>query len=159
MNKVTSNLPVEEPHLGKLEGTSMTLAPLRIGILIAGIALTFFATIINIQPHGWLAWYRITYSGQVTQSTITRVQPEIHQTCFFKYTVNAHEYQGSDTRCYSQVGASVSVTYLPAEPAFATLASPGGQFAFLVFAPLFMSALAGVIGAWRVKVRLRKVSV
>ena len=137
----------------------MMITPLRTGLLTAGIVFTFFAAVINIQPHGWLAWYRLAYASQDTQATITRRQPEIHQTCFFTYTVNAHEYQGSDTRCYSQVGASVSVTYLPAEPAFATLASPGGQFAFLVFAPLFMSALAGVIGAWRVKVRLRKVSV
>ena len=137
----------------------MMITPLRTGLLMAGIAFMFFATVINIQPHGWLAWYRLSNSGLETQATITRRQPEIHQTCFFTYTVNAHEYEGSDTRCHSQVGASVSVTYLPTDPTFATLASAREQFAFLVLAPFFMSALAGVIGAWRVKVRLRKVSV
>jgi hypothetical protein len=135
--------------------TQMTITPTRTGLLVAGIAFTFFAIVINIQPHGWLAWYRLSCSGQETQATIVRRQPEIHQTCFFQYAVNSHKYEGSDQGCHSQVGETLSVTYLPANPTFATLASPREQLAFLVFAPLFLSALAGVFGAWRTKARLR----
>jgi hypothetical protein len=125
---------------------------------MAGVAFTFFAVAINSQPHGWFAWYSLWRSGQETQATVTRRLPERHQTCFFKYTVNAKEYESSDQMCQSQVGEKVSVTYLPADPTFVTLASPKGEFALLVLAPLFVSALAGVIGAWRAKARLRAAS-
>lgn len=137
----------------------MTNPSSRTGLLMSGIAFTFFAVTINSQPHGWLAWYSLWRSGQETQATITQRQPEFHQTCFFKYTVNAHDYEGSDQRCQAQVGQVVSITYLPADPTFVTLASPREEFALLVFAPLLLSALAGVIGAWRAKSRLRAASV
>ncbi len=139
-----------------LGGTGMTISPLRTGILMAVVVFTFFTIAINSQHHGWFAWYHLSQLGQKTQAVVTRRQPEIHQTCFFKYTVGSREYEGSDQGCGSQVGRTVLVTYLPADPSFATIASPTEQFAFLVVTPFLMSALAGAVGAWRSKARLAR---
>lgn len=125
---------------------------------MAGIAFTFFATVINSLPHGWLAWYRISYSGQEAHAVITRRQPENHQTCFFKYMVNSQEYEGSDQGCDSQVGETVLVTYLPKDPTFATVTPPKEQLAFLLLTPVVMSALAGVFGALQARAQLRSAS-
>ena len=135
------------------------MTPSRAGFLVAGIVFTFFAVTMNIQPHGWIAWYNLSNSGRTTLATVTRLQPEIHQTCYFKYMVNSQWYEGSDQGCHSQVGETVSVTYLPDEPTFATLASPKEEFALQLFAPLFLSTVGGVLSAWQAKRRLRKTTV
>jgi len=136
----------------------MTITPSATGLLVAGVSFTFFAIVINIQPHGWLKWYELSHSGQGVQATITQLQPENHQTCFFRYTVDAHEYEGSDQGCHSEIGRAVAITYLPADPTFATIASPNKQLAFLLLAPALLSGLAGVFSTWRAKAHLRRAS-
>jgi len=136
--------------------THMAITPSRAGLLNAAIVFAFFPVVMNIQAHGWLALYRLSVSGQKTEAIVTRRQPEIHQTCYFEYTVNSLKYEGSEGGCHSEVGQAVEVTYLPSEPSFVTLKSPKGEFTFQVFAAAFMSAFAGIVGAWRERRRSRK---
>jgi hypothetical protein len=42
----------------------MNLTPMRGGILTAFVSFTFYATVENIQPHGWVDWYKISQEGQ-----------------------------------------------------------------------------------------------
>jgi len=125
----------------------MTLTRTRVALSIALLAFTFFAVAFNVQPHGWLAWYRLSQSGQKTQVSVTRRQPEIHQTCYFTYVVDSHLYESSDGGCNVPVGQSASATYAPSDPTFITLRSPREEFILMVLGPLVLSVFGGVVGA------------
>ena len=134
----------------------MKFTPARVGLLYFVIGFAFFTIAINSQTYGWLSWYRLYQSGQETQAVITRQQPEIHQRCFFKFTVNSRVYENWGDGCSTiPVGNEVPVTYLPADPSIVTLNSPGEELASLVFGPLVISLLAGLVGAWQTRARLR----
>ena len=135
----------------------MNLTPGKAGLLMAIVVFMFFSVMINSEPHGWLAWYQMASSGQKTQATITKVQPEIHRRCFFEYQVDAKRYEGYDDGCSdSGVGQTISITYLPTEPSFSTTRGPTNEFTLLVFAPFIMALFAGIIGTWRVATKIRK---
>ena len=133
----------------------MRFTPAITGCAMALITLIFFSVAINSQDHGWLPWYRLSRTGQETRAMVARVRPEVHSKCFFTYPVNSREYETSDSGCHAQVGAAVSVTYLPADPSFATLKPPMEQLFSMVFGPLLLSALAGIAGVWQANRRQR----
>ena len=135
----------------------MTLTRTRVAVAFALIAFTFFATAINSQPHGWISWYRLASSGQSAIGTVTRTQPEIHQTCFFTFKVGSLEIASSGDGCTVPVGQTVSLTYAPWDPTFTTLRSPRDEFMSLVLAPIVMSLLGGFFaaGQWERKTRQR----
>jgi len=119
-------------------------------------AFVFYAGAMNTMLHGWVAWYRLTRDGQQTQATVTRRQPEIHQTCHFEFSVGTRNYQGSDQGCHAQIGDVVQITYSPTDPSFATTASPKEELLGQILGALGMSCLAGVIVAWRMRSRQRR---
>ena len=130
-------------------------APLRAGLFVALFAFAFSSTVINIQPHGWVDWYRLATLGQETQGKITRRQPEIHQTCYFEYIVNSIQYEGADQGCHSDVGQFVTIKYLPEDPSFSTASSPVEQLTVMVLGPFALSAFGGMGTAWSVSRRQR----
>jgi hypothetical protein len=113
-------------------------------------AFTFYAVVMNVAMHGWLAWYRLAVNGRETQARITRRQPENHQTCHFEYKIGSETYQGSDEGCSFEVGSIVPVTYSPTNPAFATTWSPQAELLTELLGAILMASVAGVIAAWRV---------
>jgi hypothetical protein len=123
---------------------------LRRGLAAAGFSLLFFLVAINfVARRGTVDWYRMTRFGQRTEATITRSEPRNHATCSFQYFVAWRQYEESDTECHSELGQVIEVTYLPSEPSFATVQSPQENLAFVTIMPVGMSALAGLLAAFR----------
>jgi hypothetical protein len=95
---------------------------------LAGLAvLAFFSIAMNTTQHGWVNWYRMAKTGQVTTATVTEVHPESHRSCTFQYIVAGKIYRASDSGCDVATGQSIQIRYLPSDPAFATTRSPSGE--------------------------------
>ncbi len=131
------------------------MTPARAGILGAVAAFVFFAGAMNAMMRGWPAWYRLARDGQVAQAKITRLQPEIHQTCHFEFSIGPKAYEGSDQGCHAQIGDTVRITYAPTDPSFATTASPKEELTEQVVGALGMACLAGVSVWWQVRRKQR----
>jgi hypothetical protein len=129
---------------------SSKVTPMRAGVMVSFLAFAFFSIAVNAQSRGWDSWYLLASHGREARATVTRTQPESHQTCYFFFSVDAKRYEGADQGCSAEVGQSLTIRYLPTDPSFATSSSPIGQLAFLVFGPLVLSVLGGVLAAWRV---------
>ena len=130
----------------------------RVGLLVATIVFGFAAVVINLQPHGWVSWYRLATEGRKADATITGRQMETHQTCEFEYIVAAVKYHGTDQGCRVEVGGRVSVTYQPTDPSFATTASPSRELIALILGPLTLALVGGTLSAWSVRRRLAHAS-
>ncbi|MGO4711463.1 DUF3592 domain-containing protein [Bradyrhizobium sp. 2TAF24] len=134
-----------------------SFSPSRAGLLMAIFMLLFTSTIINVQPYGWLSWYRLAVSGQKTLGQIVELRPHLHRTCYFQFSVDSKSYLSSDQGCRFQVGDRVVVNYLPSSPAFSTVSSPVRQVISLVLGPIVMSIVAGVMtGLWIRRLRRRQ---
>ena len=120
-----------------------------IGVLYGLGAFVFFAGMMNLTMHGWLAWYRLFKHGHETAGTITAVDAANHSSCTFKYVVASQEFQGSDQGCHFAVGEVVSITYSPDRPSFATTVSPGEELAVQVIGAVGMSIFAGLVASFR----------
>jgi hypothetical protein len=124
----------------------------RCAAIIGGLAVfAFVAGTMNAAMVGWLAWYRLSRDGQQIQGTITRREPEIHQTCYFKFNVGPKKYEGSDQGCHRQIGEIVLITYSPADPSFATTASPRMELIEQVVGAVVISCAAGLGIGWRLR--------
>jgi hypothetical protein len=133
-----------------VKSLSALLTPTGTGLGAAVLVYAFFAIAINTTEHGWPDWYRMLQAGVEANALVTRTEPARHQTCYFSYSVDGRRYESSDFGCADRgVGNSVSITYLPGDPTFATTHSPREEFLFLVFAPLALALIAGVAAAFR----------
>jgi hypothetical protein len=113
---------------------------------LTGLAvLAFFSIAMNMTQHGWVNWYRMAKTGQVTTATVTQVHPENHRSCTFQYIVAGKTYQASDSGCDAATGQSIQIRYLPSDPTFATTRDPAGELNLQVFAAVFMSMFAAVV--------------
>jgi hypothetical protein len=131
------------------------IKPAGVGLLVFATALTFAWTSLNIGGPGWSAWYRLAKFGQPAVATITAIQAEIHQRCFFKFTVDGVEHHGQEDGCSPLgVGGEFPVTYLPTDPSFVRTGAPGERLLIEILGPLVMAALAGLVSAWRFGRRL-----
>ena len=156
-------LPMQMRNINSfVKGRIAKATPLRAGLLIAFATFIFPSVVFNIQPHGWIDWYRLATLGQQTQGKITRKQPEIHQTCYFEYQtcyfeciVNSIPYEGADQGCHSDVGQFVVVKYLPKDPSFATTSSPIEQLTLMVLGPFALCVFGGAGAARSVSRRQR----
>jgi hypothetical protein len=84
-------------------------------------------------------------SGRLRLRTITDIQPEIHQRCFFKFTVAGVEHHGQGDGCSPLgVGAELPVTYLPTDPTFGSTRNPGGELLFEILGPLGLAIVGGI---------------
>jgi hypothetical protein len=110
------------------------------------IAFAFFTIVPNLVGHSWLAWYKMSKTGQWTEAVITKIEPENHQGCGYEFVVNAQKYTGWDSGCASYgVGSSIKIMYLPDKPSFSTTRNPGGELMFVVLAPFLMSVIGGIM--------------
>jgi hypothetical protein len=137
------------------EPGSMIMTPWRAGCLVALIAFAFYATCFNLSSHGWFAWRRLAQSGHTTVATVVKKTPENHQACYLDYLVNAHQYQVIES-CELRVGQSVTLTYDPTNPNFATLRDPRGELLGEILVPAILSAIAGTLAAFRRARQLRR---
>jgi hypothetical protein len=118
---------------------------------LAGLGvLAFFSIVMNATQHGWVNWYRMEETGQVTTATVTEVHPENHRSCKFQFIVAGKTYQASDSGCDAVTGQSIQIHYLPSGPTFATTRSPSGELKLRVLACVFMSVFAAIIVGFRV---------
>ena len=122
------------------------MTPINTGIATAITAFTFYAIAMNVATPGWYSWYEMSMNGQMTEATITKVQPEVHQNCYFRYEVKGKQYDGFSSGCsHLSIGQEMSVMYLPNNPSVVTTKEPKGELFFMVLAPLLLSSVAGVI--------------
>ena len=132
------------------------LTPAKVGLLVFGLALTFFWTLENTIGPGWAAWYRLEKFGQPAVATITGIRAEVHQRCSFKFTVAGVGHEGQDDGCSQLgIGAALQVTYLPTDPSFVSTRDPAGELLFEILAPLGLAVFGGVMTTWRISRRTR----
>ena len=123
------------------------LTPLKVGIAIALVAFVFFSAVINSQPHGRASWYLLAVSGKEIPAVITGSSAANHNICYFEYTIESVRYSGADEGCKSAERKSITVTYLPSDPSFATSSAPFEQLALMIFGPLALSIFGGTMSA------------
>ena len=132
------------------------LTPVKVGLLVFALALTFFWTLNNTTGSGWAAWYRLEKFGHPAVATITGIQPEMHQRCSFKFTVAEVGHEGQDDGCSPLgIGAALPVTYLPTDPSFVSTRDLAGELLFEILAPLGLAVFGGVMSAWRISRRTK----
>ena len=120
------------------------------GGLIAVLVVWFVSSLFfNLRTHGWVSWYRLSTSGREAPGLIVRVQPEVHQRCYFQSIVASIKYEGEGDGCSLSVGNAVVVKYLPTDPAFSTLSDPWKELITMVFATLIIAIFSGLITVWR----------
>jgi len=119
---------------------------------LVGLAVfAFFSIAMNAIPqHGWVNWYRMAKTGEVTTATVTEVHPENHRSCTFEFIAAGRKYQASDSGCDAVSRQSIRIHYLPSDPTFATMRSPSGELKFQILAAAFMSIFAAVMVPFRV---------
>ncbi len=128
------------------------MKPLQAGLVTFALALAFYWGGINLMTPGFLAWYRLADTGQPAAATITEVRPSNHAGCSFTYEVGGKTFAGRDAGCADLgVGGTLAITYLPANPAFATRKDPQGELESEIFGPLVLASLAGVVVAMRLR--------
>jgi hypothetical protein len=132
-----------------LKGISPRLA----GFLTTGIAFGFFLIATNSQQQGWIGWYQLADSGQPLDATIVSLQPEVHRSCRYRYTVDSVTYERSEGGCEISVGSNVQITYLPSDPTFATIRDPRSELCFRVLGATLLSIIAGFVTAFRLALR------
>jgi hypothetical protein len=135
---------------------TLRLSPAFAGWVVGLVILIFFSIGVNTQSRGWYSWYLLATHSQEIQGIVTRTQPEIHQTCYFSYSLNSRQYEGADQGCTAKVGQLLTIRVLPTEPPFATSSSPIEQLAMLTLGPLALSIFGGLMTAWRVSRVLAK---
>ena len=121
-------------------------APLHRGILVFGVVLAFFWTVINVGPGNWLALYRLATIGIETQGKVIAIRPENHNACEFAYSVGGRNYSHWEG-CHLAEGEVSGLIYLPSDPSVAIVRSARDDLNATIFVPLGMAFAAGVIAA------------
>src|SRR5436189_256102 len=123
------------------------------GIRAAAFVFILSAVITNvISAHSWVDWYRMTTYGVATQAIVTMWQrTKAGYFCNLRYSVDGRTYDASNARCpgTTTVGESISITYLPSQPSFATGTSPREELASETLMPAAFSVFVGFWAAWR----------
>ncbi|MEB0032127.1 hypothetical protein QN372_15305 [Undibacterium sp. RTI2.1] len=139
------------------EGANNFVKPLQVGSAAALFAFTFFSVMLNLSGPGWLGWYEMSEKGQKIEATITQIQPENHQRCYFRYSIAGRNLDGTGDGCADLgVNGKLLVIYLPGDPKFVTTRNPNEELALTIIVPLLFSIIAGVIVALR---QFRKIDV
>lgn len=133
-------------------------APYVSGVRIFALVFIFFGLAMNIQTHGWIAWYRMIQSGRFSRAEVIKLQPENHGGCIFQYVVDTKIFKASDTQCNATVGQFIEVRYLPSDPSFATLKNPLSELMLQIGGAAFLSIVAGCQTALQKKRKLNHAS-
>lgn len=131
-------------------------APLHRGLIVSGVVLAFFWTVINVGPGNWLALYRLATIGTETQGKVVAIRPEHHNACEFAYTVGGRSYRHWEG-CHLAAGEMSALIYLPSDPSVATVRSAREDLNFAIFVPLGMAVAAGFAAAAQRRLVLKKV--
>jgi hypothetical protein len=100
----------------------------------------------------WVRHCRLARSSATAEAVVTRTEPGNHCAAFYEFQVAGQRYQNFGSDCGAGVGDKLRVHYLPDDPSFSTLKSPGSDLVFMIGAPLALSVVAGFV----VVARLRK---
>jgi hypothetical protein len=108
--------------------------------------LTFFWVGMTSSGFDWARNWRLARASLEVEAIITRIEPHNHCVAHYEFEVNGERYQGkSPGGCAATIGDKIHVYYLPGEPAFSTPKTPGFDLVFVIFAPMILSAFAGLV--------------
>ena len=89
----------------------------------------------------WVRHYRLLKEASHTKGTIT-ARGEPKNSAHYEFEARGKRYRSVGSGGGS-VGDEVTVFYLPDDPTFSTLKSPGEDLVFMIVAPVVLSTLAG----------------
>jgi hypothetical protein len=114
-------------------------------------ALIFYLGATTFSGFDWARHQRLVSEAAQAQATITSVEPNSHSFARYEFEVGGKRYQASATGVHDvRVGDHVTVFYLPTEPRFSTLRTPGSDLRSNIAASVAMAVVAGCVVAWRV---------
>jgi len=89
--------------------------------------------------------WRLARTSAEAEAIVARTEPDNHCLAYYEFAVAGQRYAGSGSACDVGVGSKLHVYYLPGDPTFNTLRQPGSDLAFMIYAPLVLSVIAGFI--------------
>jgi hypothetical protein len=108
-------------------------------------ALTFYWGAVTFGgSFDWVRHYRLLKEATHTEGTVTAREPKNHNVAHYEFEARGKRYR-SVGQGGGGVGEKVKVFYLPDDPTFSTLKSPGEDLAFMIVAPIVLSTLAGFV--------------
>src|SRR5262245_25925566 len=108
-------------------------------------ALTFYWVAATSSGFDWAREWKLSHSSSQVEAVVTRTEPHNHCRAHYEFEVNGQRYYGSGSACSARIGDKLHVYYLPGDPTFSTIKSPGSDLVFMIFAPLILSAFAGLV--------------
>ena len=100
---------------------------------------------ITSSGFNWTRHWRLAHASSEVEAVITGIEPHNHCLAHYEFEVDGERYQGkSSGGCTSSIGDKIHVHYLPGEPEFSTPKTPGFDLLFVIFAPMILSAFAGL---------------
>jgi hypothetical protein len=110
------------------------------------IALTFFWVSITSSGFEWKRQWRLAQASAEADAFVYRTEPHNHCLVHYQFEVDGEQYRGKGPGgCSAVIGDKVHVYYLPGQPAFSTLKTPGHDLSFVIVAPIVLSTIAGFI--------------
>ena len=107
--------------------------------------LIFFWGSITSSGFDWVRHWKLAFASAETEAVVTRTEPHNHCLAHYEFELDGQQYQGSGSNCSANIGDKVHVHYLPGDPDFSTAKAPGSDLVFVIFAPLVLSCIAGVL--------------
>ena len=109
-------------------------------------SLTFFWVGMTSSGFDWARHWRLAQASSEIEVVVTRTEPQNHCLAYYEFEVDGERYQGKGSGgCTARIGDKLHVYYLPGEPEFSTTKSPGSDLVFVIFAPMVLSAFAGLV--------------
>jgi len=106
----------------------------------------FFWVGITNSGFDWTRNWRLAWASLEVDAVIIRTEPQNHCLVEYQFEVNGERYQRKGSGgCTAGIGDKIHVYYLPGEPDFSTTKTPGFDLVFVIFAPMVLSAFAGLV--------------
>lgn len=113
-------------------------------------ALTFYWLATTLGGFDWSSHWKLARSAAEADAIVTRTEPDNHCMAYYEFNAGDQRYQGSGSACSVGIGDKLHVYYLPSKPSFSTLKQPGEDLIFMIWAPLFLSIVAGFVVMFRI---------
>ena len=92
----------------------------------------------------WMREYRLLKEAARTDGIVTSREPENHNVAHYVFEVSGKRYK-SVGQGGGNVGETTTVYYLPNDPNYSRLVSPGSDLGFMIVAPLILATFAGFL--------------
>jgi len=125
--------------------TQRRIKPISAFCLGFFLALTFYWVAATSSGFDWAREWRLAQTSLRAEAVVIRTEPQNHCAAYYEFEVDGQKYQGSAAACSARIGDKFNVFYLPGDPAFSTVKTPGSDLLFMIFAPLVMSVIAGIV--------------